>query len=463
MKRISPPIYIVFAAFVVYSAVSIIQHIHFKTFGYDLGLFEQVIWHYAHFQIPSSSIRGVGNILGDHFSPILIFLVPLYWIIPSPYSLLIAQAALLSLSVFPIYWFAEKKLGIKNAILISISYSIYWGIQSTVGFDFHEVAFAVPIISFALYAIWQKKEWVYIPLILLLLLVKEDMTILVAFLGIYLILKKEWKQGIILFISGVIVFYLLTKVVIPAFSGGVGYSYWNYSALGQDLPHAVLSIILHPFTFIHTLFTPGQKALTIFLIFLPLLFLSLFSPLVILEIPLLFERFLSSVSLNWSVRGHYTATITPVLFFAAIDALVIFSRYKLFSKIRIYLLLCILSINIASIAVFPFKQLFEPSSFMLSQVQQTGYIALSYIPSSASVIAQNPLVSHLAQRNNIYVIGYSRKVYDADYIIVSDSLDVWPLGSFKQIQEIINDRLQHGYVYVFNKDGWEVIKRMKSK
>ena len=99
----------------------------------------------------TSSIMQIKNLLGDHFHPILVILAPLYWIYPHVEILLIAQAFLLVIPIVPIYLFVSKRLGSLLGFLFATSYMIFWGIQNTINYDFHEIAVAVPLIAFAIY------------------------------------------------------------------------------------------------------------------------------------------------------------------------------------------------------------------------------------------------------------------------------------------------------------------------
>ena len=63
----------------------------FQTSSYDLVIFDQAVRSYAHFEPGISIVKGVHNgfgphfsVLGDHWSPILAALAPLYWIYNSP-------------------------------------------------------------------------------------------------------------------------------------------------------------------------------------------------------------------------------------------------------------------------------------------------------------------------------------------------------------------------------------------
>ena len=44
-----------FIGVLAYSTLSILRHHHFESGGYDLGIFDQAIWHYSRFQVPAST------------------------------------------------------------------------------------------------------------------------------------------------------------------------------------------------------------------------------------------------------------------------------------------------------------------------------------------------------------------------------------------------------------------------
>ena len=83
---------LVVAAAFVYSLFSLLRHWHFGSGGHDLGIVDQAIWHYSRFETPSTTIRfdPTPNLLGDHFSPLLAVLSPLYWLFPNAGTLLVA-------------------------------------------------------------------------------------------------------------------------------------------------------------------------------------------------------------------------------------------------------------------------------------------------------------------------------------------------------------------------------------
>ena len=145
-----------------YSVVALARYYTFQTASYDLVIFDQAVRSYAHLRPGISVIKGLHNgfgpdfsVLGDHFSPVLALLAPLYWVSDSPANLLVAQAVLFALAIPPLWLFTRRAFGggrkaAVAAYLVAASYALSWPIASAVGFDFHEVAFAPVLTAVAL-------------------------------------------------------------------------------------------------------------------------------------------------------------------------------------------------------------------------------------------------------------------------------------------------------------------------
>lgn len=452
-------------ATLIYSSFSILHHRHFFSSAFDLGIFDQAIWHYSRFETPYSSIRSNvvnENILGDHFHPILILLAPLYWFTDSVEALLAAQALLFAIPIIPIFLFTEKRLGKLAAYLFALSYSVFWGIQQAVEFDFHEIAFAVPLIALAIYFIDEKRWKAYFVCAGLLLLTKEDLSVLVAFFGFYLITLRQFRKGLVSIALGIVWFFLAIKLFIPFFSGENGYHYWSYKTFGSDPLSSLVTIIKDPLLMIRTLFSPAVKLHTWWYMFFPFLFLAFFSPLIILAIPLIAERFLSDSTHFWAVAFHYTATISPVIVMASADGLTKLTGFVKAVKLRRVIIIAasciILSLNLYLLPQFPLWNLTSYGYWHRGQSDKAGYAALSLIPRDASVAAQANIVPHLSHRRRIFLIRPVLIVPDSEYIIAGRQINPYPFPTFEGIEEYLAEQ-QEDYSKVFERDGWIVLKR----
>jgi uncharacterized membrane protein len=443
-----------------YSLLGVLRYDHFQTGGYDLGIFDQAIWHYSRLEVPGSTIRNISNLLGDHFHPILVVLAPLYWVFHSPIALLVAQSILLAVAVLPIYNFSARRLGKTSALLIAVGYTFYWGIQNAAAFDFHEIAFAVPLIAYAVDSLDQQNwrpYWIYL---VLLLFVKEDLSLLVATFGILMAIKKHYWQGLGVMVLGVVWFEAVTRVFIPYFSG-VPYAYWSYGEFGKNPISALFEIIRSPINALHVLFSPIAKVHTQLATILPFLGICILSPYFILAVPLLLERFLSTNSLYWYRDFHYTATLAPILMMSFADAIArIYDRFKRQGTSHRRLIIGLAAtpaiIGLILLPKFPLFNLLKPSYYMLSSTDRVGKLAVSKIPSEASVTSQDAVASHLSERQKIYDLR--PKAPDSDYVIADTSLTAWPNPDYETVQAYLNVEKLKGYHEIFFDQGWVVLK-----
>jgi hypothetical protein len=82
----------------------------------------------------------------------------------------------------------------------------------------------------------------------------------------------------------------------------------------------------------HQLVLSGHEKLwTTYLILLPVAFLALRSPLVLIALPSLALRFISTNNYFWGTNWHYDATVMPIVFLAAVDGM---ARFRASSQRR---------------------------------------------------------------------------------------------------------------------------------
>jgi len=324
----------------------------FRFNAYDLVIFDQAVRSYAHFQPGISIIKGVHNgfgphfsVLGDHWSPILASLAPLYWIYGSPQTLLVAQAVLFALAIPPLWLFTRRAFGgrptaVVAAYLVAVAYALSWPIAAALAFNFHEVAFAPVLTAVALERLQAGRLRTALIALGVLLLVKEDMGLLVAGIGLYLLVARPAvvsRQRLVaaaIIVAGIADTVLATYVLIPAFGGRSDY-YWAYTALGPNASQALQHLITHPASSLQVLITPRVKLTTMLWLFGAFCFLPLRSPISLATIPLLLERMLGSVfPAWWGTADQYNAFLVVVLVCAAVDGAARLARSPLLARWR---------------------------------------------------------------------------------------------------------------------------------
>jgi uncharacterized membrane protein len=375
--------------FAVYSYLRLRQG---SDFGWDLGIFDQTVRAYAHFHLPyvtsmqHNSVTDPGKFeWTDHFSPILMLLAPLYWIHNSPYNLLLAQAVLLAAAALPIWSFTRRRLGTTPAYLVVVVYLLYWPLQSALAFDFHEAAFA-PLLTALLIERADVGKWRQAAVAAgLLLLVKEDMGLVVAMTGVWIMIRGHRRVGAYFTAAGIAVMGLIIEVVMPA-EGGSAMRNWQYGQIGATPGKAAIHLIEHPTMFVTEFIDPHVKVTTLLWLLLPVLFLCLRSWLVLLALPLILERYFADIQFYW-VRGyHYNSFLAAILVLAAVDGI---SKFH-WRQLRLGWAVAAVVVSVALVPKFPLWQLTSSQLWHSSNTVRTQEKLLAEIPAGADVLMPWP-------------------------------------------------------------------------
>jgi len=396
-------------AFIIYMTFSWLQWTSFAIRSWDLGIFTQLAKDYAHFQPPIVSLKGEGyNLLGDHFHPILVVLGPIYRLFPSAFTLLVVQNVLFAISAVVITHFAIKKLGRITGLCLGAAYALSWGLQSAIDAQFHEIAFAVPLLALSLTALLDERwrsAWVWAAL---LVFVKEDLGLTVLLIGLVMAWRARTPAALWLAAWGVGWFVLATKVILPAMNPGGQWAYESQLDIG--------GMLADPASLFH-----GEKFVTMFLLVAITAGLCLFSPLMLLVLPTLAWRFLSDLQFYWGQEWQYSAVLMPIVFCAAIDALM---RRKIFDSLKLRLLsgVSILLIAVALTGQFAFDGLTDPSRHFSTANNGAAEAALAAVPDGVTVETDISLMSYLVDRTEVYWVGNKNPV--PDYVLMDVSARV---------------------------------------
>jgi uncharacterized membrane protein len=371
----------------------------------DLGIFDQTVHAYAHFHAPHASIVRVDGQqdpgllqLGDHFSPLLAALAPLYWIHDGPATLQIAQGVLFALAVPPLWIATRRILGTFAAYLVAIGFALAWPLQSAAAFDFHEVALAVPVMAWMLERALAGRHRQAALVSLLLLLVKEDMGFVVAMLGIYLALRGSQRLGAALFAGGLAAVAVTTQLLIPAF-GGSSDRNWTYQHFGNTPGQAAEHIVRHPLDALHFAVTPGMKWSLLGWLLLPLLCLPLLSPISLLAVPLLVERMFSSDQFYWLTAYQYNAYLVAILFFAGVDGANRLARLRVPSWLpRLLWPAAVGAVSAAVLPHWPLWDLTKHDFWAQAHNERAVMPAIARVPVGADVGADSQIGVHMVSR-----------------------------------------------------------------
>lgn len=472
-----------------YCTDSLILFRRFLASTFDLVIFDQGISGYAHLAAPVSLARGISDgqgahftLLADHWSPALALLAPLYWIHDGPVTLLLAQGVLFALAIPPLWAYTRRRLGPGAAYFVCVAYALSLPVMAAVVFDFHEVAF-VPVLTAVMVERFDKgKCWHGVLAAVALLLVKEDMGLLVAGFGVYLLLTRR-RPGVWIglgFVAvGVAATWVATRVLIPAFGGSATF-YWAYGQFGSGLGSAALNVITHPLHALHVFVTPWVKARTMIGLLATFAFLPLASPMVVAVLPLLAERMLASgYPLWWQAKFQYDAFLVMMLACAAVDGAARLAKHWparwdrwltypfgrpawLRRDGAPYAAATLWAAAICAAALVylpssPLGSLLHPNFYGVNARMRAAAAAVAHVPPGVEVEASNNIGPGLSGRDTVLLLDGTPRW--APWV-VGDTIGLdFPFCTPRQQAEEVAYLRAHGYAQVFADDGYVVLHR----
>lgn len=381
-----PGLLLAAAVMALYTYYSLQQMKHWITPSWDLAIFTQMAQAYSHLSVPIVPIKGPDfNLWGDHFHPILVLLGPIYALFPSPTTLLVVQNALVAFASFAIVRFTQRAFALaqktegadtaenlKSAklqgviptitgLLLGAGFALSFGVQQAIAAQFHEVAFAVPLLAMSLgYLVLASRVsgterarylayacWWALPIAF----VKEDMGVTAAAIGLMIFIRTGWlstavdilmprlsagtpapmrtrmqqlysswartpavAESTMVMMWGVFWSVVAIYVILPYFNSGGNFDYAdkvNFSAALGD-----------PFGSALQMLSNNTKLATLGLLLITGAILWVISPLAAIALPTLAWRLLSTMESYWASTWHYSLVLMPVVFLALLDAVV---------------------------------------------------------------------------------------------------------------------------------------------
>src|SRR4051794_6548493 len=165
---------------------------------YDLGNFTQAVWSTAHGRLLHVTEVGGADVsrLSIHVDPILVALVPLWWIWSSPVMLLAVQAAALAAAAVPLFWLARAHLRSEtDAAIIACAYLLCPAVTWNAFHEFHAVALAVPLLVACVWFLDQNRVRPFVLAAGAVVLCQEQLGFVVACLGIWYAFRRGRRGG----------------------------------------------------------------------------------------------------------------------------------------------------------------------------------------------------------------------------------------------------------------------------
>lgn len=300
--------------------------------GFDLAFYEQAVWNTAHGRfLEVSGTDFSRSVLGTDMLLILALMTPLYMLVQSPFTLLFQETVVVALGALPVYWLARDRLGSKKAgLYLALTYLMLLGVQNGNLYELRFRPMAMSFLLFSFYFYQKKRFWLFIIFAVLALCCRPENGMVLIMLALYGFITKQhkgdnkiagWRFVIGPLVLGAVWFVVAVLVVIPGVSTGGNIALSENFAGGS------------PFAAIRDIFTnPAElfpdngligKLLYIPFLLLPLLFLPLGTPSVLLmALPSLALNLLSIRPIQWNAYDyHYQGSIIPWLMIATIFTL----------------------------------------------------------------------------------------------------------------------------------------------
>lgn len=465
-------LFFIFLVGILYAYISVVNHDHFQTFGWDLGFFDQIIWKASKGDFWAYSTIAHENLLADHFQPVLYLLSPLYKIVSDVRMILIAQAFLVVSAAYPLYLLTKS---LSRSLIFSFgivfTYLFFLGTQWTILNEFHQTAFLPLFLSLFYYSFVNKTSWLYWLSIFGIASIKEEYALLVAALGLitWLIYKKK-ILGITICFSSILFFFFLLNYLMPLLSVKGIYSHYDFGTAGYTPEEIIVNSIKNPQFFFESMISPSIKLKTVFDSFFAFGFLPFLSPLFLIPVIENFAtRFIYAGPqfTQWINVNHHAAPLGILLSIASVYSAIFLSKF-IKKKYRIntnrtlrFLGLYLISITILQDLILhgPINSLFKPQFYETLDWMRDNYEVIAKVPKDSSVATQNSMLPHISQREEIYLIP---EMENAEFLLfdLHDGPNKFSPLNYYEMKEFAQNLLDtHQYSIVFKKGEAVLLKR----
>ncbi|WP_231845569.1 DUF2079 domain-containing protein [Pyrococcus abyssi] len=380
-----------------------------------------------------AQLYSAPNHFAVHFQPILLLLLPVYAIMPSPVVLLLIQAIFLALSATLALLIACEELNHREAILVASLYIFNSSLLGIALFEFHPVSLAVPLFFIAYMLLKRGKMKLFYLTSVLILLTKEDSFLGVVSLSLWKILMdglnpesfRKNRGLILLSIASMMYGIIVIKVVIPHL--GMGYIYESLYSEFELTRRKLLYFIVFNASFGFLTFLSSKGLVSVALPWL--------------------ESMLSSRDTQTMIGFHYPYMLLPLSYLVAIEG------FKKSKKVAVSLIVAGILTSMATIPI-TFKPPKAENPLIHFAVlkpipgKDASWEAITIVKTLEGPIYTQPeFYPHLSTRIDVYV--YPKGIKPRVILV---NLNTW--NGKRAIKRLKDFRIKlEEYKTVFKKDG----------
>lgn len=463
------PVFLMAALFVgVTFSLMVREHNAFNTRIGDFGRFSQAIWSVLEGKLLYTQIPG-RSILGDHFSPIMALAAPLLLIWPNERVLFLVQAVHVGVSGLIIYYIMKAERP-NVAPWLALAFFLNPDVYEFTLVEFRRIPFALPWLCLSMLGLTRDNRKLTLIGLLIALMAKEDISVYIAMIGVYLlVIKRDTWWGIGMIVLGASALVLITQYVIPAFSGAESYpQLFYYSHLGASYSDILANALHNPVYFIQTVFGRDQL-FALFRVLFSVGFLALLAPEVVLICsPLVLLMFMSSDLDMLRLQDWYMATVVPILF-----AAIVIGWRRVPKKWDRPLTLWLITASLIGYALFsraPFGRRYDAQRYVATEHDKAADAITDLIPKNISLLAQTYLTPHLTHVEHLTIFlsehtdtpFSAERIASVDYLLLDRKEPQPPLGLFETELVVQNFIADLNYTILEEIDGIYHLKKERA-
>lgn len=412
----------VFALFV--GGTTVCRYLSYSAPNYDFGIFCQMFHNMKETGLPNTTCERdfLLSHFGVHVSPIYYLILPFYIIFPSPVTLQVAQAAIITSAIIPLCLICRKyNLSNKVTLLISVMFLAYPAMSGGAMYDIHENCFLVPLLMWMFY-FFEKEKWLLMYVFAVLtLLVKEDAFIYVVIFALYACVGRKRAKVCAPLIGMALLYFACATYYLSSYGMGVmSNRFSNFIYDDSGLVGVVKTLILDPAYLFTQVFSASgntpNKLFYLLQLLVPVCFLPFFTKKLsrfILVLPV-FVNLLSSYGYQYDINFQYGFAISAFFFY-----LIIMNVADIGEKVKRFVLPTAAVVACLAVCVFVLPRSSAIGNYFENKAmyQQMDKI-LDTVPEDASVSASTFLLPHIADREELYEVYYHKSRDDVDYVVL---------------------------------------------
>ncbi len=366
-----------------------------------------------HAEMLHNAVRGQGlyceafghHYFGEHFSPALYLLTPLWAVLPHIELLMVVGALVVLSGCLPVYAMtrslggsrvAASALGMAYLLYPSTSRIIYGG-----SYGFHEVLIAIPLMLWSFHHFACRQWWRMAVFIVLALSVKENVAIVYSAFGVY-VFASDRRQRWGLVLGGLCAAYFVVCLawIVPSFSSSGSYSKtYLYGQFGETPGDVLLTMLRNP-SLVADRLGSWRPLCYVLSLTIPLFLLPFRRVVLLVAAPTLIFTMLMNTPSFMSIRFWHQASILPVLWLATAQAVATAGRKR---SAWAAVLVCSMATHYA-MGVSPVSRVWRKLPQMLQRSDRSEVIEQldAMIDPGDTVQATARLAAHFYNRERVY-------------------------------------------------------------